>query len=117
MKNDINNKPHEVLWIGLAVILGEQKDLKLVFLNGCANKNQVQTLMRTGYTGGVALRTGSDYVDLVVSQPPVVCESELNVEPNVELLDACTLASGVGPSHSRMICVASSHRQVVLGSV
>lgn len=39
---------------GLAVMLGEQEGLKLVFLNGCANKGQVQMLMDAGVKAVIA---------------------------------------------------------------
>ncbi len=39
---------------GIARLLGQQADLKLVFLNGCANKNQVQSLHAAGVPAVIA---------------------------------------------------------------
>mgnify|MGYP002624252970 CR=1 FL=1 len=40
--------------IGLAPLLGEQENLKLVFLNGCSSKGQVETLFRAGVKSVIA---------------------------------------------------------------
>lgn len=39
---------------GLAKLLGEQKNLKLVFLNGCSTKGQVETLFEAGVKAVIA---------------------------------------------------------------
>lgn len=39
---------------GLATLLGEQENLKLVFLNGCSSKGQVQTLFDAGVKAVIA---------------------------------------------------------------
>ena len=39
---------------GLATLIGEQKNLKLVFLNGCSTKAQVETLMNAGVKAIIA---------------------------------------------------------------
>ncbi|MEZ4827071.1 MAG: pentapeptide repeat-containing protein [Bacteroidia bacterium] len=39
---------------GLATLFGEQKNLKLVFLNGCYSKGQVQTLLDSGVKAVIA---------------------------------------------------------------
>lgn len=39
---------------GLSELLGQQKELKLVFLNGCATKNQVESLLKCGVKAVIA---------------------------------------------------------------
>jgi len=46
--------------VGLAQLLGQQKELKLVFLNGCATLNQVELLLSSGVRAVIATSAAID---------------------------------------------------------